>query len=129
MTPEEIMPKIGDLAALPFFNSSALPVVAKQLSAFVDNDPKHLQWLINTAVGTWRKWEGVIELRALWCTRFMPRDGVEAYSMIPGHRPSDIELENSLPDNYPRFVPGPEDEPIGDFTKQIEAASSKLKLR
>jgi hypothetical protein len=43
---------------------------------------EQLDWLVTRALRLYAKWPGVAELRALYCSRFKPRDGVESYSTV-----------------------------------------------
>ncbi|TXH41277.1 MAG: hypothetical protein E6Q97_37910 [Desulfurellales bacterium] len=39
---------------------------------------KQLQWLVETVVDNYNEWPGPQEVRAVFCTRYKPADGVEA---------------------------------------------------
>ena len=42
--------------------------------------PAQLQWLVDTLVDQVGEWKGPVELRGIFCTRFKPKDGIEAES-------------------------------------------------
>lgn len=55
---------------------------------------EQLQWLVRRARRLYRKWPGARELRVLFCSRFMPKDGFELQGSdvypegIPSERPA-----------------------------------------
>jgi hypothetical protein len=71
---------LGGLALLKFFPSD--PRAQTQLLALVCQmieSEEQAEWLVRIALNTWNEWEGPRELRALFCTKYRPRDGVEAF--------------------------------------------------
>ena len=61
------------------------------IAAFADR-PDALAWTVDVAVAKWRRWLGVAELRAIYCTKFKPADGIEEEVIeTTGFRPSDNE--------------------------------------
>jgi hypothetical protein len=42
-----------------------------------------IAWLANRCLELWNEWEGPREMRAVFCSRFRPADGIEAYSQLP----------------------------------------------
>lgn len=85
------------LAAIPFFPTDeyAQEAVMRELEKFVDQ-PVRLQWLVDAAINTMRKWEGVPELRGLYCTRYRPADGRETSCSLPGYSPADCEAHHAI---------------------------------
>lgn len=84
---------VARLALLPYFphGEMAAAVVMTELGRFVDR-PERLRWLVDTAMARMTKWEGIAQLRALYATRWKPRDGVEGVPCaIPGFTPDDCE--------------------------------------
>ncbi len=55
--------------------------VARQLQEFVC-DPEELAWLVREAPLRYPAWPGIREIRALYCGRFSPRDGVVVASRV-----------------------------------------------
>jgi hypothetical protein len=96
-TPKQLAGAVEELAAIPFFPSEegARIAITTQISRFV-GDEKQLRWLVDAALGAMRKWEGLPELRGLFCTRFKPADGVEAYCSLPGYTANDCEAAHAL---------------------------------
>src|SRR5215471_7048160 len=81
------------LFLIPYYPRENHADVLEEIAAFVDRQDG-LEWLIHEAVGTMKRWDGIPELRGLYCTRFKPADGREADCRLPGHTPADIESEN-----------------------------------
>lgn len=107
---------VGELGAIPYFPREAAPQAAimRALCAFV-GEPWHLRWLVDTANNHMREWRGIAELRALYCVRFKPADGIEgSQCSIAGYTPADCEAANALP-------------PV-DFKKLGESDRAALKL-
>ena len=42
-----------------------------------------IAWLANRCLELWNEWEGPREMRAVFCSKFRPADGIEAYSQLP----------------------------------------------
>ena len=51
--------------------------IAEALSKMAGNEAE-LRWLISRLPELYTDWPGLLEVRAVYCTRFKPRDGVEA---------------------------------------------------
>ena len=75
------MPHYGALAS-----DVARLAVARQLQEF-GCDPEELAWLVREAPLRYPAWPGIREIRALYCGRFSPRDGVVV--ALPGLRGRD----------------------------------------
>lgn len=88
----QIIKGVRAMAAIPFFPTDeyAQQAIMTEIGKFVDREDG-LKWLFDAAMNTMRKWEGIPELRGLYCTRFKPADGVEAISTLPGYSPVDCE--------------------------------------
>jgi hypothetical protein len=91
--------KVVEMSALPFFpgDQDARLMIMRVLSEMVRNagrepgdtetdaerkDEAALDWLVRRAVNLWSRWEGVRELRAIYCARFRPGDGIETTSAL-----------------------------------------------
>ena len=99
------------LALLPFFPVGDVPMalVMGELER-IAHTPERLTWLVDTTMAKCAKWEGPAQLRALYSTRWKPKDGVEGVACsIVGHTPEENEarfLESStklkaLPTKHP----------------------------
>lgn len=115
-TAEDFAWALDELGTIPFFPRDAGPktAVLRHLEAFVDRRER-LRWLVSSAVEFMTQWQGVAELRALYCVRFRPADGIEGKTCtIQGFTPADCENVNLLP-------------PV-DFKKLGESDGARLKL-
>jgi hypothetical protein len=94
---EQIANAVGELAAIPYFPADeyARRAIMRQIAKFVDR-PDHLHWLVNAALNTMRHWDGIPELRGLYCTKFKPADGIEADCHLPGYSANDCEAQHAL---------------------------------
>ena len=83
LTPEVAADAVSKLALMAFFpgDSDTRGALIWALLQFVETE-EQLDWLVERALQLYARWPGVGELRALYCSRFKPRDGVEAYSEI-----------------------------------------------
>lgn len=79
ITPEAMTKAIDEMAAtLKYFPANATPI-ARILSEMAATDAQVL-WLARRLPQLHNEWPGALEMRAVFCSRFRPRDGVEAYS-------------------------------------------------
>jgi hypothetical protein len=86
------------LRILGFFQPDAAVTakIAEQIVEFA-NTEREVEWLVDTAIARWPRWLGVPELRALYCTRFRPKDGVEMdCASTPGMTPQELEQKSLL---------------------------------
>lgn len=88
-TSEAIHDAVGRLATLKFFprDLRVRMTIGRLMKDFVTNDAQ-LTWLVGRMLVLYGEWPGPRELRALYCSRFAPRDGIEARS-------------SDYPDGYP----------------------------
>ncbi len=88
---------LEEMAAIPYFpeSISARSAIGRQLEKFVSDEAK-LRWLVTKAIEVMPKWTGIPEMRGLYCTRFKPADGVEAYCSLPGYRAENCEAAHAL---------------------------------
>lgn len=76
--------KIAQLGMLSFFpteQNARAGVVTLVCEMAETND--QVNWLVRRCLQLWSKWEGPAELRAVFCSKFRPRDGFERYSKLP----------------------------------------------
>jgi hypothetical protein len=110
LTPELCSDGISKLALMAFFpgdpdTRAALISVLMQL---VETE-EQLEWLVERALKLYTRWPGVGELRALYCSRFKPRDGVEAYSEIyQSGFPHQTPAPKALPKRATSYTADPE---------------------
>ncbi len=89
---------VADLGSLKFFpaNVRVRLTVVRMIRDMACTDDQ-VKWLIGRTLQLYNAWEGPRELRALYCSRFKPRDGIEAQSSIyvegfPAETKSDPKL-------------------------------------
>jgi hypothetical protein len=77
--------KIGELGLLNFFpadkhaRAALVGLICEDLARSNDQ----IDWLVRWCLNLWSKWEGPKELRAVFCSKFKPADGIECYSDLP----------------------------------------------
>lgn len=74
---------VDELALMRFFPSdeSARVALVRMVCEMVRTD-EEARWLVSRALQLYSEWPGVHELRACFCNRFNPRDGINAYSTV-----------------------------------------------
>lgn len=79
---------------IPFFPGDELTrdFIARSLQAFVAG-PDELNWLVNVAVNVLHDWQGLSELRGLYCSKYRPLDKIEAVSNTTGFRCQDVAAQ------------------------------------
>jgi len=81
---DRVMRLIGEWAGtMRFFPSDpdARLGLAKQLARMVGSE-EQLRWLVETLPTLYSEWPGLRELRALYCMKFRPMDGIEVASEV-----------------------------------------------
>ena len=84
MNPESIVDIVMELSILPFFpaEDAARIAIVRMVGAMAANEDQ-VRWLVNIMTsGAFSKWEGPAELRAVFCMKFKPKDGIEATSAV-----------------------------------------------
>lgn len=107
MNAKRLVDKLSELRVLRYFpaDEHALLAVVRMVNGMADNE-EQVDWLVNRMVsGIYAEWPGPQELRACFCSRFKPKDGINAYSTV-----------------YDTFPPDPSIKP-----KQIEAPTQQAK--
>ena len=81
---EQIAEMAGELKCLPYFPSEpAVLVAVARLIGLMCVDVKQARWIVNRMTsGLYSQWPGVAEMRACYCSRYRPKDGIEAYSTV-----------------------------------------------
>lgn len=83
---QEITELVAEMAVLKFFPSepAARLVIVRMIGEMANNDDQ-IRWLIRRMTsGMYSEWPGMKELRACFCHRFPPKDGINAYSSVYG---------------------------------------------
>lgn len=75
---------LGGLALLKFFPSDdfARTELLKLVCEMAGTN-EQIDWLVKRCRNLWNTWEGPHELRAVFCSKYKPTDGIEAYSDLP----------------------------------------------
>src|SRR5690349_14533330 len=111
-TPDQIGFAVQRLSALTHFpaNTYAHEEIMRLIFRMVGTVDQ-LEWLVRTMIDRVGEWKGPRELRAIFCTRFAPLDGIEEWSSVPGFTPADSEAR-SMSEAAPKFLPAPDDESV-----------------
>lgn len=68
-------------------------------------DEEQVRWLVKRVPKIHDAWPGVREVRAVFCSKFKPKDGIDAYSQVyPDGIPSEKEEAPQLPAPKPRQI-------------------------
>jgi len=84
MNPRDVLRILEGLAVLPFFvhNEHTMNSLVK-LCGSMCSSLAEVQWLVNRMTsGIYTQWPGPAEMRACFCCRYKPKDGVNAYSSV-----------------------------------------------
>lgn len=83
MNVKEAAKEIGKLSLMKFFpGDESARIALVELVCGMAYDNEQIKWLVKRALALYNEWPGPRELRALFCSRWKPRDGVEAYSTV-----------------------------------------------
>jgi hypothetical protein len=86
MTEEEsdsLLDIVAELGALQFFPAEPQPRRAiVRMVCEMASSKEQVQWLVNRTIALHKEWPGPRELRAIFCSKFKPRDGIEAGSLV-----------------------------------------------
>lgn len=81
---ERINQILSELSVLPFYPSdpSARLAIARMVGNMAHSEAQ-VRWLVTLMTsGAFSKWEGPSELRAVFCMKFKPKDGIETTSAV-----------------------------------------------
>jgi hypothetical protein len=83
LTPEAAAEAVSRFALMAFFpgDIDTRAALIWALLQFVEFE-EQLDWLVERGLKSYSRWPGLGELRALYCSRFRPKDGMEAYSEV-----------------------------------------------
>ena len=83
LTPEAASAAVAKMALMAFFPSDP-DIRAALITVFMEmvETDEQMEWLGNRALRMFARWPGVAEIRALYCSRYKPKDGLEGYSEI-----------------------------------------------
>jgi hypothetical protein len=92
MNPVTVRNILAGLRALPFFDGGEAPVsmLVSMVTGMAETEEQILWVVQRMTAGLYEKWPGPLEMRAVYCSKFRPKDGVEAESTIyPNGIPSE----------------------------------------
>ena len=102
---------LGRLTSMKFFPSD--PGARDAIVAIVGEmaqTHEQVEWLVRRMIAIYPEWPGPKEMRACFCSRFRPADGIEALSAVYGDEggfPPDPEVERlKLSSNSQRLITG-----------------------
>lgn len=90
---------IADLSILRFFpNEPAARLAIVRMAGEMADNEEQVRWLVRRTLNLHNEWPGPLEFRAVFCSKFRPRDGIEKHSEIyPDGIPSEKPAVPSLP--------------------------------
>jgi hypothetical protein len=82
-------------SVIPFFpNEDAATAIISTVLVKLVRTPEELNWLTTAAIISMTKWEGIPQLRALYCTRYTPHDGLPVIPcLLPGFTRRELEAQ------------------------------------
>ena len=137
ITARAVADAIDRFSLMPFFphDDGAKKALARLLARICGND-QQLTWLVDRVIQLFRKgWPGEAEVRAVFCSKFRPADGIEVASAIyedgiPSENPNrDAELLAG--GSVPKALTGEVAQVSSDSQMQetVEQLAEKLRLR
>jgi hypothetical protein len=116
---------VDELSLLKFFpaDPAARRAIMRLLSRLIEPGRlDQLTWLVQTMIDRVGTWNGPVELRGVYATRYKPADGIEASCAVtPGFTPDEMETRakaSELPQAEARRLHG-----IGVAAHQIDIKS------
>ena len=84
MNPERVFEMLGELRVLRFFpNDENVMIAIARLCGSMCTSEEQCRWLVDRMTsGIYSEWPGVAEMRACFCCRYKPKDGITAYSTV-----------------------------------------------
>lgn len=117
MNPETVLNILNEFRCLAFFpNDEYVPIAICRLVGSMCHNEAEVRWLVDRMTsGIYSEWPGIAEMRACFCAKFPPRDGINAYSSI---------YPDGIPAETPRQLPAAEQRALPPG--QIATASKSL---
>ena len=85
MNIDVVIEKLKELAMLKYFpaNNPSVLVALSRLVGEMCRNESEVEWLVNRMTsGLYTEWPGPKEMRACFCSKFPPKDGINAYSEV-----------------------------------------------
>lgn len=105
MNLKRVLEALAGLAMLKYFPASNEAVLAALARLVVNmcRSEAEVEWLVDRMTsGLYSEWPGPLEMRAVYCSRYSPKDGINAYSQV---YPDGIPLD---PRSTSKCISGPE---------------------
>src|SRR5262249_16361475 len=84
---------VAQLGTMKFFPSSPqTPMALIEFMGDLTDDEEKVRWLVKRVRPMYAEWPGEYEVRACFCSRYAPKDGINAHSTI---YPEGLPSENS----------------------------------
>jgi hypothetical protein len=124
---------IAGLKLMKYFPSDedACIELAKDFSEMAESE-EQIEWLVRRVQNLYNEWPGIREVRSVFCSRFKPKDGINAYSTtyldgVPPERPIAPPSLPALPPGHVVSVDKQLDAAVVDLAKKKSAFPSKQK--
>ena len=99
--------KIAELTLMKFFPAEKQARAALvQMVCGMATTNEQVDWLVRRALALYNEWPGPRELRALFCSRWKPRDGIEARSTVYLADETGGGFPSEAPRPAPALTPG-----------------------
>lgn len=131
---ERIAKTLSGLRVLKFFpnDEHALVALVRMVGEMASTEDQ-VEWLVGRMTsGLYAEWPGPREVRAVFCSRFNPRDGINAYSTvyidgIPSERPAiAAPMQKALPPGAMVTADESMDEAIQELAKAKAMPSARV---
>lgn len=113
MNPENVANILSGLQLIPFFPQSgeAFDALVRLVGKMAETEDQ-VQWLVDRMMlNPYPKWPGPAEMRAVFCTRFKPKDGYSIVGSVVS--PGEI-VPNQLNKGEPEYKKIERGEPVSD---------------
>lgn len=100
---DRVAKAVASLKLMKFFpgDEDACLALVTDLGEMAQTE-EQVEWLVRRVRNLYSEWPGIHELRAVFCSRFKPKDGINAYSTqfldgVPPERPTIQPARIALP--------------------------------
>jgi hypothetical protein len=128
MNPIKILEILAELRMLPFFpnDECVMNGIVRLVGAMCASE-EQVRWLVSRMTsGIYEQWPGPREMRACFCNRYKPKDGINAYSTI---YPDGLPIDPTAPPRPEIAAPKLKALPAGHAVTadpELEASIQKL---
>ena len=133
MNPKRLLEMLAELAMLKFFpaNNEAVLLGLARLCVEMCNDESEVRWLVDRMTcGIYAEWPGPAEMRACYCDKFQPKDGINAYSQVyPDGLPPSKDSTRAIAGSDLKALPAGHEasaDPVLEKTMHILAKTNQL---